>query len=201
MLQIWKSDPSKLQQMIQWCLNNPFHSDSKLENKMKEKDFGNELMSSLPNNVITGNWTTTCVESIVGFILQSLYGKVDRNTYWPKDLAHKAGNVGISPDFENNVAIWEVKARTWNTNGSAGDKIFATPWKYGALAEFRDKPVCILLVARQEQEMREKYGMFTTNMSTFHRNQISYWESQNIHFVPFSRLLTHYCRKKCDNLN
>ena len=194
MLQMWASNPAKVKEMTQWCFMNPFEGRSRSERKRMEKDFGNRMLEGLGRTTPTSNWTTMCVETFVEFVLNKLFKDVHSPKYKPEDIGHCAGHVGVWPDFENKLAIWEVKARTWNTAGSAGDKIFAAPWKYGPLAVHKKKPVIILLVARQEQEMREKYGFFGGQIAPAHRAQLSDWESKNIHYVPFTRLLKRFER-------
>ena len=174
-------------------LAGKFKKKTKAKNRAQKDEFifGNDIIriTRTGTNDNTCNWTTIAVESFVEFILHGLYGDVTRPHY-------NCHTMNVRPDFETTIGIWEVKARTWNIAGTVGEKIFAIPWKYGALAETLDKPIIILLVAKQEQEMRDKYGMFGGNISEFHSKQLQSWSSQNIHFVPFTRLIRHYNKKK-----
>lgn len=200
MLSHWNRHAGDVRRMMKWALRNPFPpvqegSESKKcaceRAKQQERQFGNDVIrvtrAGLSDN--TGQWTTVAVESLVEFILTSLYGNVWRPNY-------TCGHVGVRPDFETNMAIFEVKAQTWNGGGgTAGEKIFAVPWKYGELAQTLDKPVCIILVAAQEEEVRKKYGMFGGDIGKHHATSLKQWEAQNIHFMPFSRLLKFYCKR------
>lgn len=197
MLKHWSANPDDVIQLSRWTQSNIFKvgnetfatiKEAHLHASQKERAFGNTLIRSTrvgPDDN-TGNWTTVAVESFVEFILHHLYGNVWRPKY-------KSGNHEIRPDFETNIAVFEVKAKTWNgSGGTAGEKIFAVPWKYGELPQRLNKPLVILLVAAQEEEVRKKYGMFGGNISSYHSEYLKFWESQNIHFVPFSRLLQKY---------
>ena len=200
----WQNHPEDVERMLCWSSRNIFPPQKKssetltIAKNRAQKDefiFGNDIIriTRTGTNDNTCNWTTIAVESFVEFILHSLYGDVTRPHY-------NCHTMNVRPDFETTLGIWEVKARTWNIAGTVGEKIFAIPWKYGALAETLDKPIIILLVAKQEQEMRDKYGMFGGNISEFHSKQLQSWSSQNIHFVPFTRLIRHYNKKKTHNI-
>tara|TARA_B110000483_G_scaffold192356_1_gene228697 strand:+ start:36 stop:695 length:660 start_codon:yes stop_codon:yes gene_type:complete len=204
MLSHWKRNSEDVLRMMKWSLRNPFppvqeggelKRRSYERSKQQERLFGNDLIrvTRTDSSDNTGQWTTVAVESLVEFILTGLYGKVWRPKY-------TCGHVGVRPDFETKMAIFEVKAQTWNGGGgTAGEKIFAVPWKYGELAQTLNKPVCIILVAAQEEEVRKKYGMFGGKLGKHHATSLRQWEAQNIHFMPFSRLLKFYCKRKSIN--
>ena len=187
LLSHWNKHAEDVHRMMRWTLRNPFPpiqqgSESKksaaARAKQQERQFGNDIIRVTRNGQHTGQWTTVAVESLVEFVLTGLYGNVWRPNY-------TCGHVGVRPDFETNLAIFEVKAQTWNGGGgTAGEKIFAVPWKYGELAQTLNKPVCIILVAAQEEEVRKKYGMFGGQLGKHHATSLRQWESQNIHFVP-----------------
>ena len=201
MLSHWNRNPQDVLRMMKWSKRNPFppvqqNSESKKSAyeraKQQERRFGNEVIR-VTRSTSTGQWTTVAVESFVEYLLTGLYGTVWRPKY-------TCGHVGVRPDFETKMAIFEVKAQTWNGGGgTAGEKIFAVPWKYGELAITLQKPVCIILVAAQEEEVRKKYGMFGGKIGKYHADSLQNWEAQNIHFVPFSRLLKFYCKRNSIN--
>jgi hypothetical protein len=62
------------------------------------------------------------------------------------------------PDSEVDDAIWEAKAQTFFTNGTAGEKILGCPFKYAEIPDLYGKPLRILCMGGAEQLCREQYG-------------------------------------------
>jgi DNA adenine methylase len=55
-------------------------------------------------------------------------------------------------DFETEHKLYEIKFRSYYCPGTAGEKIYFTPYKYKKLCEHLKKPLVIVLMAYQEEE-------------------------------------------------
>jgi len=91
--------------------------------------------------------------------------------------------VNYQPDGETDDAIWEVKAGTFYTSGTAGEKILGCPFKYAEIPDLHGKPLQILCMGGAERQCREQYGNLPGAKCTpqkkrfldfFHENKIQY---------------------------
>ena len=62
------------------------------------------------------------------------------------------------PDIETEDTIFEVKSQTFNTTGTAGEKILGTPFKYAEVPQLYGKKLIILCLGGAEKWCREQYG-------------------------------------------
>jgi len=191
----WSID--KIMKMINWSHDNQFPIQQRANERkavaskraqQKEREFGNAIIRATRNgpNDNTSQWTTVAAESFVAKIITTLY---------PERSFSRPNHDGLKPDFETTNAFFEVKAQTWTCDGTADEKIFAVPWKYCEMVRTHNKPLFIVLVAKQEYQARKKFGMFSDNMSEGKQTMIKLWAKQNIYFLPFTHILKKYMAK------
>lgn len=114
--------------------------------------FGNNIINQKNNN----QWTTLLGENLVKRTLMRNGYKVRR----PICKEH------YRPDFETDEYIIEVKTRNWTTSGTAGEKVFGTPYKYSDIPRLYEKPLIIVCVAFQEYEfIHGNTKIFSNNLS------------------------------------
>jgi hypothetical protein len=63
-----------------------------------------------------------------------------------------------SPDHETEDAMFESKTQTYNTCGTAGEKILGCPFKYAEVPDLYGKKLIILCMGGAEKICREQYG-------------------------------------------
>ena len=138
----------KLKEKIYWALNKPDEiikkngitmKQQKEEKKDKEKIWGNEMIGQINN----GQWTTILGERLVFDILKIL----GQN---PRKVVKKEG---FEPDWETDKYMYEVKTSNWWVDGTAGEKVYGTFIKYQKIPELYGKPLRIVCLANQENEL------------------------------------------------
>jgi len=169
---------------IQWCCGALLNENNKKISNVEEKLWGNKMINTVGNN----QWTTQLGETIVYYILQEL-GKNPRRP--------SKNNLGYRPDWETDDAIWEVKTRNWTTSGTAGEKVFGTPYKYCDIPDIYKKPLKIVCVAYQEYEFTHgKTKIFSNELSDKQKVFLNFYKEHNIEFVQFTKLIDEYRRNK-----
>lgn len=160
----------------QWLFRNPYISIEKSLRKTAEDSWGKAITGKY-----TCQWSTPLSESIFLEYLQNINSKfITRN----KVYKSSSGKI-LKPDFETENAIYELKCRTWNTTGSAGEKILATPYKYSELPRLSGKPLYIVLMAYQE---KDSFGVFDTcNPEKIYMTRN--WRRNGIQFSKFTEML------------
>jgi len=168
--------------VIDWCFFNS--SFVKSLDKNKEREWGQTTINSN-----TKQWTTKLSETIVKELL-ILFGKESSRP------TPKKGENGkqLKPDWETYDAIYEVKCRTYTINGTAGEKILATPWKYMELPKLYNKPLYIVLVAYQEQEADEKFCLFQSQNPS-RQTQIQFFKEMGIQYKKLTDLMKELIEK------
>ena len=125
-----------------------------LESRKYEKNFGNSLLKKyFEVNKETAQWTTTVGQMAVKLLLEErekMFGFLEK------------GN--CVPDLETDDCVYEVKSRTYTTQGTAGEKIFGPLWKYAEVPRLYNKPLKIVLVGYQEYEAIYKFKLFDSDM-------------------------------------
>lgn len=91
-------------------------------------------------------------------------------------------------DLETDNFIVEVKTRNWSTTGTAGDKIYCTPFKYWNLPKLYNKPLIIVLVGYMEYEAKYKMGLWDDNHDG-NRQLLEVCARNNIYYIGASDLL------------
>ena len=64
----------------------------------------------------------------------------------------------LHPDVEVEDSLWEAKAQTFFTSGTAGEKIMGVPMKYRNVRELYGKPLQILCMGYAEKVCKDSYG-------------------------------------------
>ena len=166
----------KFKEMINWSQNDyKFKLGDKKDNK-EEKKLGNILINTTNNK----QWTTKLGEELVKqiFILKG-------NKVWrPEKKQH------YIPDLETKDYIIEVKTISWTTTGTAGEKVFGTPFKYAEIPILYNKPLLIICVGYQEYEFI--YGntpIFGKNVRIQQKKFIDFYKDNNIKYIQFSKLV------------
>jgi len=171
-------------EVINWALNPITNGSLRREDptptdkdKDEEKEWGNKVsLRQTP----TGNWTSQLGENLVKLALESR----GYNVFRPKKREHKA------PDLETDEFVVEVKTSNWTISGTAGEKVLGVPYKYATVPSLWGKPLIIVCVAYQEWELT--YGntqIFGTAISPEQKMLLDLWKKNNLHFVPFSKLV------------
>jgi len=104
----------------------------------------------------TNQWTTKLGESILKEILYLL----DKNPSRVKVPQKGMNSKRLMPDFEADDGMYENKARTYTTSGTAGEKILGTPLKYCEIPRLYGKPLYIVCMAYQEIEADISFHLF-----------------------------------------
>lgn len=117
--------------------------------KILEDVWGQTILKSRrPDLKLDKQWTNKFGEHICEEICL-LMGK---EFYKPVNKHH------YQPDIEVDDTIWEAKANTFFTTGTAAEKILGCPFKYAEVPELYGKPLKILCMGGAEMLCREKYG-------------------------------------------
>ena len=142
----------------------------------KEKQWGNDIIGQRNN----GQWTTFLGERLVREVLK-LSGEN------PRKVVRKGG---FEPDWETDDYIYEVKTANWNVGGTAGEKVYGTFIKYQNIPELYGKPLRIVCVARQEDELTNgKTKYFGPHITQKTQQALDLGRSWNIEYIKFSNLV------------
>lgn len=110
----------------------------------------------------------------------------------PVRICHKQqGENGkyLLPDWETEQCLYECKARTYTTTGTAGEKILGAPWKYSDCYSLYGKPLNIVCMAFQEAEAENDFCLFDSD-SPIRKRLLEYYEREaGIKYIKFSDLL------------
>ena len=152
-----------------------------LESRKYERDFGNSLLKKyFEVNSETAQWTTTIGQMAVKLLLEERGENV-----W---LPEKKGN--CVPDLETNDCVYEVKSRTYTTQGTAGEKIFGPLWKYAEIPRLYNKPLKIVLIGYQEYEAIHKFKLFDSDLPEEKRRILEFFKDEmKIEYIKGSSLI------------
>jgi hypothetical protein len=144
--------------------------------KNEEKKWGNEMIGQKNN----GQWTTLLGQETVREVLE-LRGENPRK---PRIKG------GFQPDWETDEYMYEVKTSNWWVDGTAGEKVYGTFIKYQNILELYGKPLKIVCVANQEEELTNgKTKYFGENITKKTQDVLDLAKSWNIEYVKFSDLV------------
>ena len=174
-----------LKQRVEWALKKPDNvvkmegitkKQQKENFKNEEKKWGNEMIGQKNN----GQWTTLLGEHLVRDILE-LRGENPRKP---------VSKGGFQPDRETDEYMCEVKTSNWWVDGTAGEKVYGTFIKYQDIPELYGKPLKIVCVANQEEELTNgKTKYFGENITKKTQDVLDLARSWNIEYVKFSDLV------------
>lgn len=119
------------------------------EYKLLEDAWGQEILKTRrPDLKLDKQWTTKFGEHIC----EELCILMDKPFKKPATINH------YSPDIETDDTMFEVKTQTFNTTGTAGEKILGAPFKYAEVPSLYGKKLVILCIGGAEKMCREQYG-------------------------------------------
>jgi hypothetical protein len=177
---------TNLQERIRWALIKPpaivkkkgvTIAQQKKEAQDNEKKWGNDMIGQMNN----GQWTTLLGEKLVYDVLQ-LRGEN------PRKVVRKNG---FEPDWETDEYMYEVKTSNWWVNGTAGEKVYGTFIKYQNIPDLYGKPLRIVCVANQEDELTiGKTRYFGENITPKTKQVLELANSWGIQYMRFSELVS-----------
>lgn len=134
----------------------------------------------------TNQWTTRLGESLLKDVLYAL-GESPRRI-----STRQAGENGkqLIPDWETDKGLYECKARTYTTTGTAGEKILGSPWKYSDCRDLYKKPLYIVCMAYQQQEAEGDFKLFGSKSPVRQRLLKYYQREAGIQYIRFTDLLS-----------
>lgn len=135
--------------VLEWVLGNNVFTQNLT--KSSEDRWGKQTIG-----YATGQWTTKLGESILKEILFLLNKNPSRVRAPVKSVNGKR----LVPDFEADDGMYENKARTYTTTGTAGEKILGTPLKYCEIPRLYKKSLYIVCMAYQEREAEHAFHLF-----------------------------------------
>lgn len=188
-------------EIMNWALHEPqgFKMNMpKKERELRAKQeaiWGNQMLriiNNTPHARHKVNWSTKVSEWLVQQILIASGYHPQRTTYKSHDKKHT-----YKPDWTTQHHIYEVKARTWFTSGTAGEKVLGAPTKYRDVPHSSNKPLHIICMAFQEYELTHGptpifHPDIHTLSPTLHTIIHFYQSTLNIHFTTFTEFVhTH----------
>lgn len=94
------------------------------------------------------------------------------------------------PDIETPDFIIEAKTNTYNTSGTAGEKILGCPFKYADIPRLYRKPLKIFCIGGAEKLCREQYGNLIGEKCTEQKRKfLEFYESNGISYMSATDLL------------
>ena len=187
------SDAIKLlrnKEVIQWLFED-FSFLPVIEKKNKTTDtkkykelediWGQTVMKlRRPDLELDGQWTNKFGEHLSEEIY-ALLGKT---------VSKPVKKEGKQPDSETEDSIIEVKAQTYFTSGTAGEKIMGVPFKYAEIPRLYSKPLSIICIGAAEKLARELYGILPGTKSSPEKEiMLTCYKSLQIEFVAATSLL------------
>lgn len=139
----------KKRNVLEWLFG-----DHKFVSKLTKKQ--EDIWGKRTIGYETNQWTTKLGESILREILY-LLGKNPTRVKVPQTGMNRKR---LLPDFEGDDGMYENKARTYTTSGTAGEKILGTPLKYCEIPRLYGKPLYIVCMAFQEVEADTSFHLF-----------------------------------------
>ena len=174
-----------LKERISWALTKPSNvikkpdisiAQQKKELQEKEKKWGNDMIGQINN----GQWTTLLGEKLVFDVLKARGEN-------PRKVIRMDG---FEPDWETDKYVYEVKTSNWWVNGTAGEKVYGTFIKYQNIPELYGKPLRIVCVAYQEEELTNgKTIYFGENITKKTQLILDIAKSWGIEYIRFSDLV------------
>ena len=176
---------TNLKERIRWALTKPeaivkqsgvTFAQQKEEAKKKEKKWGNEMIGQTNN----GQWTTLLGENLVYDVLQ-LRGEN------PRKVVRRDG---FEPDWETDEYMYEVKTSNWWVSGTAGEKVLGTWIKYQDIPELYGKPLKIVCVAYQEEELTNGKIKYFGDITEKTQRALDLAKTFEIEYIRFSDLVS-----------
>lgn len=145
-------------EVIMWLLGDlsfltPIEKKNKTSDEAKykvlEDKWGQDILKNRrPDLKLDKQWTNKFGEHLC----EEIYVLIGKEISKPVKKEH------YQPDYEVDDAIVEVKAGTFHTGGTAGEKILGCPFKYSEIPDLYSKPLKVLCIGGAEKVCREQYG-------------------------------------------
>ncbi len=164
--------------VLEWIFAEPTFI-KELSNET-EKEWGKKMIGGTTNN-----WTTNFCETLVKDILL-LIGENPRRIEVPKKGAN---GKELRPDWETDNMLYEVKARTYSTTGSAGEKLLAVPVKYAECKRLYGKGLRVVCIGYQEIEADRDFCLFDPQAPEHIKQLEDAYKNNDIKFVRATDLL------------
>jgi hypothetical protein len=168
----------------------------KKNNKKEEDEWGKKVLFEKFNKKVKTNWSTLLTEEFMREFLS-----VVLNEKIPKTksiIQNPYGKKNFSPDIESEKYFFEIKARTYYTTGTAGEKCIGTSKKYNLIKRLTNKRIFIILLAQQEIEACDDFRLFNLtekdNPEDYKFMELSY--ECGVSFIKFSELFQFYLSDK-----
>lgn len=167
---------------VEWCF--PGSSFVRSLTKESEKEWGTSVLGR-----DTKQWTTTLAETLLKEVLVLTGEEPQRGSFLMKNGKR------LRPDWVTAGSVFECKARTYTIPGTAGEKIFAVPVKYGDIPREYKMSLAIVLVAYQEEEAADHFSLFEDGTETYLSRQKMLWEENDTRYVRFTDMLKRLCEE------
>lgn len=168
----------------------------KKNNKKDEDIWGKKFLEDKFNKKVKTNWSTYLTEEFMReFLSIALNEKISNSK---TVIKNPYGKKNFSPDIESKKYFFEVKARTYFTTGTAGEKCIGTAKKYNLVKRLTNKRIFIILLAQQEIEACDDFRFFNLtekdNPEDYKFMELSY--ECGVSFIKFSELFHYYLLDK-----
>ena len=181
-------------EVLKWCYEGVTEITLATETNAKKLKPYADIERNWGNTMVNVNgkkqWTTVFCQNLVKEALEKL-GRVNVRTVTSKKSSLR--DKKYDPDIECYKYVYEVKARSWCTPGTAGEKILGVPLKYGEVPYLYHKPLKIILVGYQEYEARNSWQfgdlLDENNQTKELREALAYHKEHSIEYVGFTDIL------------
>ena len=149
--------------------------------KVLEDKWGQEMLKNRrPDLKLDKQWTNKFGEHLCEELLMLLGKTVTK----PVKKEH------YQPDSEVKDAIWEAKAGTFHTSGTAGEKILGCPFKYAEIPDLYGKPLKILCMGGAEKVCRTQYGNLPgAKCSSQKQKYLDFFKQNGVEYVAATDIL------------
>ncbi len=180
-------------EVLQWLFDDlsflpPIEKKNKTHDeaqyKIHEDNWGRAMLKlRRPDLKVDKQWSGKFGEHICEEILL-LHGKT---------VTKPANKDHYQPDLQDETTIWEAKAETYFTSGTAGEKILGCSFKYAEVPTLYGKPLRILCMGGAEKSCKDQYGIFEgPKCSPKKKEFLDFYKSHQIEYVPATALLMQY---------
>ena len=172
----------KQKQVLQWIFDDKSFLPKTEKKNLKnvEDEWGKKMLKlKRPDLKLEGQWTNKFGEHIA----EELYELLHKNPKTPKKMKK------FMPDLETDDNIVEVKTQTYYTEGTAGEKILGTPFKYREIPELYKKPLLIVCIGGAEKMCKENYGILSKNKDERACKFIDFYKSMDIEYIGITDIL------------
>ena len=167
-----------LQQVINWATIPKWPDNNKKLEKNAEKT---KKMQKKESEEKEKEWGNKIIDNKL-FVYYLLW-RMDKNPRPVKKKGH------FKPDWETDENMIEVKTSNWWVDGTAGEKVYGTWIKYQDISKIYKKPLLIICVANQEEELTNGKTKFFGERSSKTTEALKLAEKWDIEYIPCSDLI------------